>query len=154
MRVPINRERERAHAAIISPPEVNMKLASKETSRTRPMQNKKVAFWFYRVLSLVYDKRCTGVAWTEEIRDAALKRADLCHRKLKVLDVGGGTGYSTEGIVKHVDPENVIVLDQSTHQLQKAREKEVLKKCTIIQGDAENLPFPTDYADRYISAGW
>ncbi|XP_078429584.1 2-methyl-6-phytyl-1,4-hydroquinone methyltransferase 2, chloroplastic-like [Wolffia australiana] len=120
---------------------------------TRPMQNKKVAFWFYRLLSMVYDDRCTGVAWTVEIRDAAMQRADLCDRKLKVVDVGGGTGYSTLAIVKKVDPENVTILDQSTHQLQKAREKEELRKCTIIQGDAENLPFPNDYADRYISAG-
>ncbi|CAA7394882.1 unnamed protein product [Spirodela intermedia] len=126
---------------------------SQVASQTRPMQHKKVAFWFYRFLSLVYDERCTGVAWTEEIRDAALERANLCDRKLRVLDVGGGTGYSTLGIVKHVDPENVTILDQSTHQLEKAREKEALKKCTIIEGDAENLPFPTDYADRYISAG-
>ncbi|KAE8681712.1 2-methyl-6-phytyl-1,4-hydroquinone methyltransferase [Hibiscus syriacus] len=28
-----------------------------------------------------------------------------------------------------------------------------LKECKIIEGDAEDLPFPTDYADRYVSAG-
>ncbi|MQL80082.1 hypothetical protein Taro_012533 [Colocasia esculenta] len=129
------------------------KMASKLAQNSRSMQHKKVAFWFYRFLSVVYDERCTGVAWTEDIRDTAIAKADLCDRRLKVLDVGGGTGYSTLGIVKHVDAENVTILDQSTHQLMKAKEKEPLRKCTVVEGDAEDLPFPTDYADRYISAG-
>uniref|UniRef100_A0A1D1Z573 Inner envelope membrane protein, chloroplastic n=1 Tax=Anthurium amnicola TaxID=1678845 RepID=A0A1D1Z573_9ARAE len=127
--------------------------SSREVSHRRPFQHKKVAFWFYRFLSVVYDQWGTGVAWTEEIRDAAMERANLCHRRLRVLDVGGGTGYSTLAIVKHVDAENVTILDQSSHQLAKAREKAALRECTIVQGDAEDLPFPTDYADRYISAG-
>jgi MPBQ/MSBQ methyltransferase len=37
--------------------------------------------------------------------------------------------------------------------LAKAKKKEALKECKIIEGDAEDLPFPTDYADRYVSAG-
>ena len=87
------------------------------------------------------------------MRDEALEPADLYDRRLKVVDVGGGTGFTTLGIVKSIDPENVTLLDQSPHQLAKAREKEPLKKCTIIEGDAEDLPFPTDTFDRYVSAG-
>ncbi|MCI47290.1 2-methyl-6-phytylbenzoquinone methyltransferase, partial [Trifolium medium] len=64
-----------------------------------------------------------------------------------------GTGFSTLGIVKHVDAKNVTIIDQSPHQLAKAKKKEALKECIIIEGDAENLPFPTDCADRYVSAG-
>ncbi|GMY12658.1 2-methyl-6-phytyl-1,4-hydroquinone methyltransferase, chloroplastic-like [Fagus crenata] len=59
-----------------------------------------------------------------------------------VVDVGGGTWFTTLGIVKHVDAKNVTILDQSPHQIAK-----------IIECDAEDLPFKTDYADRYISAG-
>ncbi|MBA0553553.1 hypothetical protein Golob_012727 [Gossypium lobatum] len=70
-----------------------------------------------------------------------------------VVDVGGGTGFTTLGIVQHVDAKNVTILDQSPHQLAKAKQKEPLKECNIIEGDAEDLPFPTDYADRYVSAG-
>jgi len=82
-----------------------------------------------------------------------LEPADLYDRKMRVVDVGGGTGFTTLGIVKHVDAKNVTILDQSPHQLAKAKKKEPLKECKIIEGDAEDLPFPTDYADRYISAG-
>lgn len=57
------------------------------------------------------------------------------------------------GIVKTIAAKNVTILDQSPHQLAKAKEKEPLKDCRIIEGDAEDLPFHTDYADRYVSAG-
>jgi len=72
---------------------------------------------------------------------------------LKVYDVGGGTGFCTLGVVKTVKTENVTLLDQSPHQLAKAKEKPALKGVTIIEGDAEDLPFETDSADRYTSAG-
>lgn len=87
------------------------------------------------------------------MREDALEPADLDDPNLTVVDVGGGTGFCTQGIVKHVNPNNVTILDQSPHQLAKARKKEDLKECTIMEGDAEDLPFPTDYADRYVSAG-
>lgn len=127
--------------------------SSRPASQPRFIQHKKEAFWFYRFLSIVYDHVINPGHWTEDMRDEALEPADLYDRRLKVVDVGGGTGFTTLGIIKHVDPENVTILDQSPHQLAKAREKEALKKCTIIEGDAEDLPFPTDYCDRYISAG-
>jgi MPBQ/MSBQ methyltransferase len=87
------------------------------------------------------------------MRDEALEPADLSDRNTIVVDVGGGTGFTTLGIVKHVDAKNVTILDQSPHQLAKAKQKEPLKDCKIVEGDAEDLPFPTDYADRYVSAG-
>lgn len=71
----------------------------------------------------------------------------------QVVDVGGGTGFCTQGIVEHVDPNNVTLLDQSPHQLDKARKKPDLQGVTILQGDAEDLPFGTDTFDRYVSAG-
>ncbi|KAG0473776.1 hypothetical protein HPP92_015633 [Vanilla planifolia] len=73
--------------------------------------------------------------------------------RMKVVDVGGGTGFCTLGIIKYINPKNVTILDQSPHQLAKVRQKEALKECNIIEGDAEDLPFPTDSFDRYISAG-
>uniref|UniRef100_A0A0E0DS38 pantetheine-phosphate adenylyltransferase n=1 Tax=Oryza meridionalis TaxID=40149 RepID=A0A0E0DS38_9ORYZ len=91
--------------------------------------------------------------WTEDMRDDALEPAELYHHRLKVVDVGGGTGFTTLGIVKHVDNENVTLLDQSPHQLEKARQKAALNGVNIIEGDAEDLPFPTDAFDRYVSAG-
>lgn len=127
--------------------------ASRPASQPRFIQHKKEAFWFYRFLSIVYDHIINPGHWTEDMRDDALEPADLSDRNMLVVDVGGGTGFTTLGIVKHVDAKNVTILDQSPHQLAKARQKEPLKECKIIEGDAEDLPFPTDYADRYVSAG-
>ncbi|URD88009.1 37 kDa inner envelope membrane protein [Musa troglodytarum] len=127
--------------------------SSRPASQPRFIQHKKEAFWFYRFLSVVYDHIINPGHWTEDMRDEALEPADLYDARLKVVDVGGGTGFTTLGIVKHIYPKNVTILDQSPHQLEKARQKEELKECTIIEGDAEELPFPTDSVDRYISAG-
>lgn len=127
--------------------------ASRPSSQPRFIQHKKEAFWFYRFLSIVYDHVINPGHWTEDMRDDALEPADLNDRNMIVVDVGGGTGFTTLGIVKHVDAKNVTILDQSPHQLAKAKQKEPLKDCKIIEGDAEDLPFRTDYADRYVSAG-
>ena len=127
--------------------------ASRPASQPRFIQHKKEAFWFYRFLSIVYDHVINPGHWTEDMRDDALEPADLNNRNMVVVDVGGGTGFTTLGIVKHVDAKNVTILDQSPHQLARAKQKEPLKECKIIEGDAEDLPFPTDYADRYVSAG-
>nr|GLL30713.1 2-methyl-6-phytyl-1,4-hydroquinone methyltransferase, chloroplastic-like [Ipomoea trifida] len=127
--------------------------ASRPVSKPRFIQHKQEAFWFYRFLSIVYDHVINPGHWTEDMRDDALEPAELNDRNLTVVDVGGGTGFTTLGIVKHVDAKNVTILDQSPHQLAKAKEKEPLKDCKIIEGDAEDLPFTTDYADRYVSAG-
>jgi MPBQ/MSBQ methyltransferase len=86
--------------------------------------------------------------WTIDMRDEALAPAKLDSKDLKVCDVGGGTGFATQGIVKHVDPTNVTLLDQSPQQLAKARGKRDLDGVTIIEGDAEDLPFETDSFDR------
>jgi MPBQ/MSBQ methyltransferase len=87
------------------------------------------------------------------MRTAALAPADLrpYHR---VVDVGGGTGFCTQGIVAAgVPPANITLLDQSPHQLAKAAAKPDLAGVSILEGDAEDLPFPTDTFDRYTSAG-
>jgi 16S rRNA G1207 methylase RsmC len=51
----------------------------------------------------------------------------------QVVDVGGGTGFCTLGIVKSVDPANVTLMDQSPHQLAKARAKPALQGVTIVE---------------------
>lgn len=127
--------------------------ADRPASQPRFIQHKQEAFWFYKFLSIVYDHIINPGHWTEDMREDALEPADLNDPNLVVVDVGGGTGFTTLGVVKTVDAKNVTILDQSPDQLQKAREKSELKDCTIIEGDAEDLPFATDYADRYVSAG-
>ena len=53
----------------------------------------------------------------------------------QVVDVGGGTGFCTQGIVKTVSPTNVTLLDQSPHQLEKAKKKDDLQGITIVEVD-------------------
>lgn len=87
------------------------------------------------------------------MRREALALLELSSPTLKVIDVGAGTGFTTEGIVTSVDSSNVVMVDQSPHQLEKARQKRSLESVRKEIGDAENIPFPNDTFDRYVSAG-
>ena len=119
----------------------------------RLLQHKTEAFWFYRVLSLVYDRWVNPLFWTPAMRSRALAAAALDDRALSTLDAGAGTGFTTEGIVELVDAANVTMLDQSPHQLARARAKPALERCAKLLGDAERLPFGDGEFDRYVSAG-
>lgn len=55
--------------------------------------------------------------------------------------------------MQYVDPQYVTLLDQSPHQMAKAKAKPALKGATFVEGDAENLPFESGTFDRYTSAG-
>jgi MPBQ/MSBQ methyltransferase len=119
----------------------------------RFIQHKAEARWFYRVVSLGYDGWINPLFWTAPMRDRALALARLDDRALEVVDVGAGTGFATEAIVRTVAPERVTMLDQSPQQLARARRKPALAGVTQVLGDAEALPFATDSRDRYISTG-
>src|SRR3954463_15659915 len=119
----------------------------------RLIQHKKEAYWFYRFLSLGYDRWVNPLFWTPPMRAEALALARLDDPGLTVLDAGAGTGFTTEGIVARVPARQVTMLDQSPHQLARARAKPALAGCTKLQGDAEQLPFADDTFDRYVSAG-
>jgi MPBQ/MSBQ methyltransferase len=119
----------------------------------RFIQHKAEAYWFYRVVSLGYDRWINPLFWTAAMRDRALEAARLDRRDLDVVDVGAGTGFTTEGIVAAVAPERVTMIDQSPHQLARARRKPRLHGVRKLLGDAEALSLPTDAVDRYVSAG-
>jgi MPBQ/MSBQ methyltransferase len=120
----------------------------------RFIQHKAEAYWFYRVVSLGYDRWINPLFWTAAMRDEALAIARLDRPDLDVVDVGAGTGFTTTGIVKRgVAPERVTMIDQSPHQLARARRKRALDPVAKRIGDAEDLPLPTDAVDRYVSAG-
>jgi len=69
----------------------------------------------------------------------------------RVLDVGCGTGFATEGLLEHTP--HVEALDQSVHQLEKAREKDELRGVDFVRGDAENLPYRDETFDAVWSSG-
>jgi MPBQ/MSBQ methyltransferase len=117
------------------------------------IQHKKEAYWFYRFVSPVYDRWVNPLFWTPELRGAALRLARLDDSRLRTLDVGAGTGFSTVGIVERIEADAVTMLDQSHDQLRRADAKPELADCRKLVGDAEALPFADDSFDRYVSCG-
>jgi Methylase involved in ubiquinone/menaquinone biosynthesis len=114
------------------------------------LENKARARLFYRYLSKVYD-RVNPFIWTDAMRTEALDLLDL-DRDDRVLDVGCGTGFATEGLLDRV--ETVHGLDQSSHQMQKAFEKFGRHgRVRFCRGDAERLPFADDAFDVVWSSG-
>ena len=103
----------------------------------RLIAHKREAYWFYRFLSFGYDRWVNPLFWTPEMRARALEEARLSDPGLTVLDAGAGTGFTTEGIVARVHPQNVTMLDQSPHQLARSERKPALASCARVLGDAE-----------------
>jgi demethylmenaquinone methyltransferase/2-methoxy-6-polyprenyl-1,4-benzoquinol methylase len=114
------------------------------------LEDKDRARTFYRYLSTVYDE-VNSFIWTEDQRDQALNLLDI-GRDDRVLDVGCGTGFATEGLLEHVD--TVHGLDQSDGQLQRAWNKFGRHgPVRFFRGDAERLPFKDDSFDVVWSSG-
>jgi len=114
------------------------------------LENKSRARTFYKYLSKVYD-RVNAFVWNEEMRAEALSMLDIAPDD-RVLDVGCGTGFGTEGLLDHT--EHVYGLDQSRHQLEQAWKK--LGKHNPVAfhfGDAERLPFEDGSFDVVWSSG-
>jgi MPBQ/MSBQ methyltransferase len=104
-------------------------------------------------VSPLYDRWVNPLFWTPSMRARALSAAQLDEPRLDTLDVGAGTGFATEGVIAHVDAARVTMLDQSPDQLRRAQAKPALAACRKVLGDAEDLPFPDDAFDRYVSCG-
>jgi len=114
------------------------------------LENKARARLFYKYLSKVYD-RINPFIWNEEMRAGALAMLDISEGD-RVLDVGCGTGFATEGILEFTT--DVHGLDQSPHQLRHAWRK--FGKHGDVRfyfGDAERLPFADDTFDVVWSSG-
>ena len=94
----------------------------------RLIQHKREAYWFYRFLSLGYDRWVNPLFWTPAMRTRALAEGRL-DGDVTVLDVGAGTGFTTEGIVERIAASRVTMLDQSPHQLARSRSKPALEAC-------------------------
>jgi ubiquinone/menaquinone biosynthesis C-methylase UbiE len=114
------------------------------------LENKARARLFYKYLSKVYDQ-VNPFIWNEEMRDEALELLDI-QQDDRVLDIGCGTGFGTEGLLQYSD--DVHGLDQSIHQMEKAWEKFGKNdQVRFYRGDAERLPFNDDSFDVIWSSG-
>ncbi|ESP89294.1 methyltransferase domain-containing protein [Candidatus Halobonum tyrrellensis] len=114
------------------------------------LEDKARARLFYKYLSTVYDT-INPFVWNDRMRNQALEWFDA-DRDDRVLDVGSGTGFATEGLLNHVD--EVYALDQSVDQMEHAFAKFGKRgKVTFHRGDAERLPFKDDTFDKVWSSG-
>ncbi|MFQ5836312.1 MAG: methyltransferase domain-containing protein [Candidatus Bathyarchaeia archaeon] len=114
--------------------------------------SKKRAMVFYRFLSKVYDI-VNPFFYDETMRETIVNWAGVREGSL-VLDVGCGTGYTTEGILKKLSDGEVVCLDFTRQQLEKAVIKLRERGNTMfLMGDAENLPFKEDVFDTVLSTG-
>jgi demethylmenaquinone methyltransferase/2-methoxy-6-polyprenyl-1,4-benzoquinol methylase len=114
------------------------------------LEDKSRARVFYRYLSTVYDT-INPFVWNETMRDEAIEWFGI-EAGDRVLDVGCGTGFATEGLLEHTD--DVWGLDQSAHQLERAFGKFGTRgPVRFLRGDAERLPFADDSFDAYWSSG-
>jgi ubiquinone/menaquinone biosynthesis C-methylase UbiE len=114
------------------------------------LEDKARARLFYKYLSTVYDE-INPFVWNEAMRAEALELFAI-EAGDRVLDVGCGTGFGTEGLLEQT--ERVHGIDQSAHQLERAYEKFGKSGLvTFYRGDAERLPFAEDAFDAVWSSG-
>ena len=111
------------------------------------LDDKKRARIFYRYFSKFYDF-INPIFYSNEMRKAVVDMAKISLRDV-VLEVGCGTGYTTEEIVSRAG--KVVAVDITPEQMVKAVRK--FPDVEFIRGDAENLPFKDESFDATISAG-
>ena len=93
----------------------------------RLIQHKREAYWFYRFLSLGYDRWVNPLFWTAgDARPGAGARRGSTSASSRRSTSAPGTGFTTEGIVERSTPRSVTMLDQSPHQLARAERKPAL----------------------------
>ena len=103
----------------------------------RTVQHKKEAYWFYRFLSIFYDNYVNPFFWTSQMRTESLHLAKLTRADLLTIDVGSGTGFTTQGIVQQIDAKKVktVVLccGKVYYDLLQTRREEELSQVAIIR---------------------
>ncbi len=113
------------------------------------LEDKKRAQIFYKYFSKIYDY-INPIFYSDEMRKTVVDMANINSDSF-VLEVGCGTGFTTEEIVRRTGEEKVVAADLTPEQMMKARAK--LGNVNYFLGDAENLPFKDDSFDAAISAG-
>ncbi|WP_456369903.1 methyltransferase domain-containing protein [Geoglobus sp.] len=113
------------------------------------LEDKARARNFYRYFSKVYDF-VNPFFYSHEMRRTVVDMAKVVKGDL-VLEVGCGTGFTTEEIARRVGEENVVAVDLTPEQMEKAVRR--FGGAEFLRGDAENLPFRDSVFDASISAG-
>ncbi len=108
---------------------------------------------FYRIFSAVYDTVNVHF-YTDAMREQATSLADISSSS-KVLDVGCGTGYTTQAILSKQKTGGVFGIDLTSQQLKRASRnlKTAKTRLSLCRGDAEHLPFREQTFDSVVSVG-
>lgn len=115
--------------------------------------DKRRAMVFYSVFSKVYDV-LNVFFYTDTMRNDVAELANI-RQGSRVLDVGCGTGYTTEAVLKRLELGEVNGIDLTPQQLRKAARKLKPEEVALnlSRGDAENLPFKDETFDAVVSVG-
>jgi MPBQ/MSBQ methyltransferase len=135
---------------------------AKEKTFHQPFPNKSPfladklrALSFYKVFSPAYDI-LNPYLYTDSMRSEILSLLNGSEDgRLRILDVGCGTGYTTTGILKQSNIVTVAGLDMNPKQLARAHKNLNTEKdrVSLSMGDVENLPFTDGAFDAAVSVG-
>ena len=129
------------------------KQASPENRKSAFLVDKQRTLNFYRVFSIVYDI-LNPQLYTDKMRSEIAGKIGegSC---LRILDVGCGTGYTTEGILNRANVSEVVGVDMNPVQLGRAAKNLHMwkPKTSLSRGDVENLPFKDGSFDAVVSVG-
>jgi len=113
------------------------------------LEDKRRARIFYKYFSKIYDY-VNPLFYSAEMRKTVVDMAGLKEDSF-VLEVGCGTGFTTQEIARRVGEQNVVAVDITPEQMFKAVGR--FRGANFVLGDAENLPFKDRTFDAAISAG-
>jgi len=121
----------------------------------RLLQGQRRAMTFYRFFSHIYDP-VNSFFYTDKMRRKLLEVARVRNGN-KILEVGIGSAWTTEGITSRIEIGTIVGIDLTPEMLARARRKlkglRLLHKVWLVQGDVENLPFQDNTFESVVSAG-
>ena len=110
---------------------------------------------FYKFFSHIYDP-VNSFFYTDKMRRKLLDIAHVRNAN-RVLEVGTGSAWTTEGIASRIGDGIIVGVDLTPEMLTRARRKlkdlKLLHKVWLVQGDVENLPFRGNTFESIVSAG-
>ena len=110
---------------------------------------------FFNKRAKTYDQHMSEVVEKfEDYYDSLSSPMGEGKNKIKVLDIGCGTGLELEGIFKRNPEAEIDVIDMSEEMLTilKEKYKDKLNQIKIIQGSYLTIPFNQNYYDYVIAS--